>query len=78
MNTETPPEWTKGPVRRPVDMSDTFKQEGWEHCRVLITDPRSDVYLRQYRESSKLATPQQEGGEEDSQTSSSPPSEGKT
>ena len=44
MNTETPPEWTKGPVRRPVDMSDTFKQEGWEHCRVLITDPRSDLY----------------------------------
>ena len=65
MNTETPPEWTKGPVRRPVDMSDSFKKEGWEHCRVLITDPRSDLYLRQYRESSKLATPQQEGGEEE-------------
>ena len=65
MNTETPPAWTKGPSR-PVDMSDTFKKEGWEHCRVLITDPRSDLYLRQYRESSKLATPQQEGGEEDS------------
>ena len=72
MNTETPPEWTKGPSR-PVDMSDTFKQEGWEHCRFLITDPRSDVFLRQYRESSKLATPQQEGAEEDSQTSSTPP-----
>ena len=78
MNTETPPEWTKGPVRRPVDMSDSFKKEGWEHCRVLITDPRSVLYLRQYRESSKLATPQQEGAEEDSQTSSSAPSEGKT
>ena len=46
-------------------MSDTFKQEGWEHCRFLITDPRSDVFLRQYRESSKLATPQQEGDEEE-------------
>ena len=65
MNTETPPEWTKGPVRRPVDMSDTFKQEGWEYCRVLITDPRSDVYLRQCRERSELETPQQEGGEEE-------------
>ena len=64
MNTETPPEWTKGPSR-PVDMSDTFKQEGWEHCRVLITDPRSDVYLRQCRERSELETPQQEGGEEE-------------
>ena len=78
MNTETHPEWTKGPVRRPVDMSDSFKKEGWDHCRFLITDPRSDVFLRPYRESSKLATPQQEGAEEDSQTSSSPPSEGKT
>ena len=78
MTEEAPPEWSKGPVHRPVDMSDTFKQEGWEHCRFLITDPRSDVFLRQYRERSKLATSQQEGAEEDSQTSSSPPSEGKT
>ena len=78
MNTEPPPEWSNGPVRRPVDMSDSFKKEGWEYCRVLITDPRSDVYLKEYRERSKLETPQQEGGEEDSQTSSSPPSEGKT
>ena len=67
MNTEPPPEWaTQKQVRRPVDMSDTFKNEGWEYCRVLITDPRSDVFLRQYRERSKLATPQQEGAEEDS------------
>ncbi len=65
MNTESPPEWTKGPVRRPVDMSETFKKEGWEHCRFLITDPRSDAYLRQFNESSKLATPQQEGDEEE-------------
>ena len=70
MNTEPPPEWSKGPVRRPVDMSDTFKQEGWEHCRFLITDPRSDVFLRQYRERSKLATSQQEGAEAQTQTAS--------
>ena len=65
MNTETPPEWTKGPVRRPVDMSDSFKREGWEYCKFLITDPRSDEYLRQSYERSKLETPQQEGGEEE-------------
>ena len=65
MTKESPPEWTKGPVRRPVDMSETFKKEGWEYCRFLITDPRSDAYLKRYQdESSELATPQQEGGEE--------------
>ena len=74
MTEEAPPEWTKGPVRSPVDISDDFHASGM----TLITDPRSDVFLRQYRESSKLATPQQEGAEEDSQTSSSAPSEGKT
>ena len=78
MTEEAPPEWSKGPVRRPVDMSDTFKQEGWEHCRFLITDPRSDVFLRQYHERSKLATPQQEGSEADSQTSSPPSGKGQT
>ena len=47
MTTEAPPEWaTQKQVRRPVDMSDTFKKEGWEYCRFLITDPRSDVYLK--------------------------------
>ena len=28
MNTEAPPEWSKGPIRRPVDMTDSFKKEG--------------------------------------------------
>ena len=66
MTEESPPEWTKGPVRRPVDMSETFKKEGWEYCRFLITDPRSDAYLKRYQdESSELATPQQAGGEEE-------------
>ena len=66
MTKESTPEWTKGPVRRPVDMSETFKKEGWEYCRFLITDPRSDAYLKRYQdESSELATPQQEGGEEE-------------
>ena len=64
MTEESPPEWTKGPVRRPVDMSETFKKEGWEYCRFLITDPRSDAYLKRSQDdSSELATPQQEGGE---------------
>jgi len=71
---ESPPEWTKGPVRRPVDISDDFHASGM----TLITDPRSDRYFKQADERSELETPQQEGAEEDSQTSSSPPSEGKT
>ena len=67
MTTESPPDWAKGgPIRRPVDMSDSFKREGWEYCKFLITDPRSDEYLRQSYERSKLETPQQEGSEEDS------------
>ena len=66
MNTEAPPEWATGHIRRPVDMSDSFKREGWEYCKFLITDPRSDEYLRQSYERSKLETPQQEGSEEDS------------
>ena len=49
----------------PVDMSDSFKNEGWEYCKYLITDPRSDVYLHRMKEksdeSSKLATSLQEG-----------------
>ena len=52
-------------AQRPVDMSDTFMRKGWEYCRYLITDPRSDEYLRKHHESSKLAAPQQEGGEEE-------------
>ena len=59
MTTESPPEWAKGgPIRRPVDMSDTFKKEGWEYCRYLITDPRSDAYLKMGRKnaSTKLET----------------------
>ena len=29
----------------PVDMSDNFYDNGWEGCKYLITDPRSDAYL---------------------------------
>ena len=51
----------------PVDMSDSFKNEGWEYCKYLITDPRSDVYLHRMKEksdeSSKLAASLQEGEE---------------
>ena len=46
---EVPPEWTKGPVRRPVDMSEEFKENGWDHCKYLITDPRSDKYLQKHK-----------------------------
>ena len=52
---------------RPVDMSDSFKEDGWEYCKYLITDPRSDVYLSRMKEksdeSSKLAASLQEGEE---------------
>ena len=48
-------------IRRPVDYSDEFHKSGM----TLITDPRSDVFLRQYHERPKLATPQQEGSEEE-------------
>tara|TARA_B100001079_G_scaffold8208_1_gene6850 strand:+ start:1475 stop:1657 length:183 start_codon:yes stop_codon:yes gene_type:complete len=52
---------------RPVDMSDSFKEDGWEYCKYLITDPRSDVYLNRMKEksdeSSKLAASLQEGEE---------------
>ena len=55
-------------IRRPVDISKEFKQNGM----TLITDPASDRYLNAY---SKLATPQQKGTEEETQTTSD---EGKT
>ena len=62
---------------RPVDMSDSFKENGWEYCKYLITDPRSDQYLKKRSAteqlhqdirdaSSKLETPLQEGEEEES------------
>ena len=34
----------------PVDMSDDFYDNGNEYCRYLITDPRSDAYLKKYYE----------------------------
>lgn len=46
---EQPPEWTKGPVRRPVDIADSFHESGM----YLITDPRSDKYLNRIHERSK-------------------------
>ena len=61
MNTEEPPERTKGPVRRPVDIGDSFHASGM----YLITDPRSDRILKQIHERAKLDTPQQEGEEEE-------------
>ena len=36
----------KGVANRPVDMSEEFRKNGWEHCKYLITDPRSDQYLK--------------------------------
>ena len=36
----------KGVANRPVDMSEEFRKNGWEHCKYLITDPRSDRYLK--------------------------------
>ena len=50
-------------VRRPVDLSQDFKKSGM----TLITDPASDRYLNAY---SKLATSQQKGTEEKTQTTS--------
>jgi len=43
----------------PVDYSKEFHKSGM----TLITDPRSDRYLRKNNESSKLDTPLQEGEE---------------
>ena len=37
-------------ANRPDDMSENFKKNGWEHCRYLITDPRSDSLLRRDKE----------------------------
>tara|TARA_R100001594_G_scaffold117092_1_gene152271 strand:+ start:543 stop:707 length:165 start_codon:yes stop_codon:yes gene_type:complete len=53
-------------MAKPVDMSDNFRKNGWEYCKYLITDPRSDRYLRKDDENSKLATPLKEGKEEKS------------
>ena len=33
-------------ANRPVDMSEEFFKNGWEYCKYLITDPRSDAYLK--------------------------------
>ena len=49
---EQPPEWTKGPVSRPVDIADSFHDSGM----VLITDPRSDKYLNRIRKKDRSET----------------------
>jgi hypothetical protein len=49
---EAPPEWTKGPVRRPVDIGDSFHESGM----YLITDPRSDKYLERIRKKEESET----------------------
>ena len=51
---------------RHVDMSDDFRENVWEYCKYLITDPRCDHLLSKSNEHSKLATPLEEGEEEDS------------
>ena len=33
-------------ANRPVDMSEEFRKNGWAYCKYLITDPRSDAYLK--------------------------------
>ena len=40
-------------ANRPVDMSDEFKKNGWEYCKYLITDPRSDEFLKKNSKDSK-------------------------
>jgi len=37
-------------ANRPVDMGENFKKYGWAYCKYLITDPRSDAYLRDHLE----------------------------
>jgi len=54
----------------PVDMSDGFYDNGWEGCKYLITDPRSDAYLKKSSEKTEYssrfeATPESEKGAED-------------
>jgi hypothetical protein len=39
-------------ANRPVDMSKDFRKNGWQYCKYLITDPRSDAYLRGEKPSS--------------------------
>ncbi len=40
----------------PVDMSDDFFDNGWEGCKYLITDPRSDAYLKKSSEKTEYAS----------------------
>jgi hypothetical protein len=39
-------------ANRPVDMSEDFRKNGWAYCKYLITDPRSDAYLKGKKPSS--------------------------
>ena len=52
-------------IRRPVDISKEFKQNGM----TLITDPASDRYLNAH---SKLAASQQKGTEAQVETTGTP------
>ena len=36
-------------ANRPVDMSEEFRKNGWKYCKYLITDPRSDAYLKSFK-----------------------------
>ena len=53
---------------RPVDMSDDFKENGWEYCKYLITDPRSDAYLKAVKEKKNESTELDPSFEEGSET----------
>ncbi len=53
---------------RPVDMSDDFKENGWEYCKYLITDPRSDAYLKAVKEKENESTELDPSFEEGSET----------
>ena len=53
---------------RPVDMSDSFKENGWEYCKYLITDPRCDKYLKSHKEWQATGSDLKSTSVEDSKT----------
>ena len=40
----------------PVDMGDNFYDNGNEYCKYLITDPRSDAYLKKASKKAEYAS----------------------
>ena len=50
-------------------MSDSFKENGWEYCKYLITDPRCDKYLsKSAQECPPTSSDQKNMSVEDSRT----------